>query len=57
MIQPKSKKLKVIIAEDALKKIEKNMQELTDKYCKEADDLCGEKRKRGSNNLSVAKKD
>ena len=34
-----------IIAEDILKKLEKNIQELTDKYCKEADDLSEKKEK------------
>jgi ribosome recycling factor len=33
------------IAEDALKKMEKTIQELTDKYCKEADDLSEKKEK------------
>lgn len=33
------------IAEDVMKKIEKHIQELTDKYCKEADDLCEAKEK------------
>jgi ribosome recycling factor len=33
------------IAEDVLKKIEKGIQELTDKYCKEADDLSEKKEK------------
>lgn len=31
------------IAEDIMKKLEKNIQELTDKYCKEADDLSEKK--------------
>lgn len=33
------------IAEDAMKKIEKNIQELTDKFCKEADELAEKKEK------------
>lgn len=33
------------IAEDILKKLEKNIQELTDKFCKEADDLSAKKEK------------
>lgn len=33
------------IAEDLLKKLEKTIQELTDKYCKEADDLTASKEK------------
>lgn len=33
------------LAEDAMKRIEKHIQELTDKYCKEADDLCEVKEK------------
>ncbi len=33
------------IAEDILKKTEKNIQEQTDKFCKEADDLCEKKEK------------
>jgi len=32
-----------LIAEDIMKKLEKNIQELTDKYCKEADDLAAKK--------------
>ncbi len=34
-----------IIAEDVLKKVEKDIQEITDKYCKEADDLAQKKEK------------
>jgi len=34
-----------IIAEDMKKKIEKNIQEMTDKHCKEADDLSEKKEK------------
>jgi ribosome recycling factor len=34
-----------IIAEDVLKKLEKNIQELTDKFCKEADELAEKKEK------------
>lgn len=33
------------IAEDIMKKLEKNIQELTDKFCKEADDLSDKKEK------------
>lgn len=33
------------IAEDAMKKAEKAIQELTDKSCKEADDICAQKEK------------
>lgn len=33
------------IAEDMMKKLEKNIQELTDKFCKEADDLADKKEK------------
>lgn len=33
------------IAEDIMKKLEKNIQELTDKFCKEADDLADKKEK------------
>lgn len=33
------------IAEDVLKKLEKSIQELTDKFCKEADDLSEKKEK------------
>lgn len=33
------------IAEDMLKKLEKNIQELTDKFCKEADELSEKKEK------------
>lgn len=33
------------IAEDMMKKLEKNIQELTDKYCKEADELSEKKEK------------
>ncbi len=33
------------MAEDVLKKLEKNIQEMTDKSCKEADDLCEKKEK------------
>lgn len=34
-----------ILAEDELKKVEKAVQELTDKFCKEADDLSAKKEK------------
>lgn len=33
------------LAEDALKKLEKAIQELTDKFCKELDDICAKKEK------------
>lgn len=33
------------IAEDMMKKLEKNIQELTDKFCKEADELSSKKEK------------
>lgn len=33
------------ITEDVMKKLEKNIQELTDKYCKEVDDLAEKKEK------------
>lgn len=33
------------IAEDVMKKLEKNIQELTDKFCREADDLSEKKEK------------
>lgn len=33
------------IAEDLMKKLEKNIQELTDKFCKEAEELCQKKEK------------
>ncbi len=39
------KKTEGIIAEDVMKKLEKNIQELTDKYCKEIDELCEKKEK------------
>lgn len=41
----KKKKTASIITEDDLKKIEKQIQELTDKSCKEADDICAAKEK------------
>jgi ribosome recycling factor len=34
-----------VIPEDMLKKLEKTIQELTDKYCREADTACSEKEK------------
>lgn len=34
-----------ILAEDAMKKAEKNIQELTDKACKDADEICAQKEK------------
>jgi ribosome recycling factor len=33
------------IAEDLMKKLEKNIQDLTDKFCKEADDIASKKEK------------
>ena len=33
------------ISEDMMKKIEKDIQDLTDKYCKQADDISGQKEK------------
>lgn len=33
------------IAEDLMKKLEKNIQELTDKFCKEAEEVCQKKEK------------
>ena len=41
----KKQKADGIIAEDMLKKLEKQVQELTDKYCKELDTLMSEKEK------------
>ena len=41
----KAKKKKSSITEDDLKDAEKEMQELTDKYCKEIDTTCGKKEK------------
>lgn len=34
-----------LMAEDAMKKAEKSIQELTDKACKEADEICAQKEK------------
>ncbi|MGZ3732478.1 MAG: ribosome recycling factor [Parachlamydiaceae bacterium] len=34
-----------VIAEDLMKKLEKSIQELTDKFCKEADEICAKKEK------------
>ena len=34
-----------VIPEDQMKKFEKQIQELTDKYCKDIDALCSEKEK------------
>ena len=42
---PASRKPMEIIAEDIMKKLEKNIQELTDKFCKEADDISEKKEK------------
>ena len=33
------------LAEDVMKKLEKSIQELTDKFCKELDDICAKKEK------------
>lgn len=41
----KKQKADGILAEDAIKKLEKSIQELTDKCCKEADDLSAKKEK------------
>lgn len=41
----KKQKADGILTEDALKKLEKNIQDLTDKSCKEADDLAEKKEK------------
>jgi ribosome recycling factor len=41
----KAQKKKSVITEDDLKDIEKKMQELTDKYCKEIDTMCSKKEK------------
>ncbi|WP_080502677.1 ribosome recycling factor [Neochlamydia sp. EPS4] len=43
------------LTEDGLKKNEKNVQELTDKFCKEADELA-EKKKRNYHHLVIAYK-
>lgn len=41
----KKEKAEGTLPEDGFKKLEKNIQELTDKYCKEADDLAEKKEK------------
>ena len=41
----KKKKKDSEITEDDLKQAEKQVQDLTDKFCKEIDDLSGEKQK------------
>lgn len=41
----RSKKAKGIISEDEMKRLEKQIQDLTDKFCKEADDLSDKKEK------------
>lgn len=41
----RKQKVDGIIEEDAMKRLEKQIQELTDKFCKEADDLCEKKEK------------
>lgn len=41
----KAQKKKSLLTEDDLKDAEKEMQELTDKYCKEIDTMCGKKEK------------
>lgn len=41
----RAQKTKGLITEDEEKRLEKNIQELTDKYCKEADDLADKKEK------------
>lgn len=41
----KAEKKKSLITEDDLKNTEKKMQNLTDKYCKEIDSVCGKKEK------------
>lgn len=43
--QARKQKAEGVIAEDILKKTEKSIQELTDKYCKEADELSEKKEK------------
>lgn len=39
----RAQKTKNIITEDEMKRIEKQVQDLTDKFCKEADELCEKK--------------
>lgn len=41
----KKQKNEGVLAEDMMKKHEKNIQEQTDKFCKEADDVCATKEK------------
>lgn len=41
----KKQKNEGLLAEDEMKKIEKNIQDLTDKFCKEADDITAKKEK------------
>lgn len=41
----KKQKTDGIIPEDAMKKLEKTIQDLTDKFCKDIDTLCAEKEK------------
>ncbi|HSW72065.1 MAG TPA: ribosome recycling factor [Chlamydiales bacterium] len=41
----KKQKADGIIPEDAMKKLEKSIQDLTDKFCKDIDTLCAEKEK------------
>lgn len=41
----RKQKVDSVITEDVMKKLEKTIQELTDKYCKEADDLSEKKEK------------
>ncbi len=45
MIPSRSRKMRGYIAEDEMKKLEKIIQELTDKFCKEADDITAKKEK------------
>lgn len=43
--EARQQKAKSTIAEDEMKRLEKQIQDLTDKYCKEADDLTDKKEK------------
>lgn len=43
--EARQQKTKSIITEDEMKRLEKQIQELTDKFCKEADDLADKKEK------------
>ena len=45
MIPSRNRKMTGILAEDEMKKLEKIIQDLTDKYCKEADDITDKKEK------------